>query len=107
MKRVIVVVLIIVFMLALATTAFAQPNKPPPNPNGGSCNMINSWWPEDGPGEAKGVKDGERGMYNVHQGTNPHHGQQGPADNSIHPIVGDWYPNGATNMDIVTGAQCG
>lgn len=104
MKRVIFVVLIMVFMLALATTAFAEPN-PPPNPNGGSCNMGHSWWdptgepPNLGPGEANGVVPGERGMYNVHFGTNPAHGTQGPN--------ADWYPNGATNMDKVTAAQCG
>ena len=113
MKKVVFVVLIMVFMLALATTAFADPN-PPPNPTGGSCHMDASWWdptgevfepdgPDDGPGSPNpnGVDPvGERGMYNVHLGTNPAHGQQGPEPP-------DWYPNGATNMDLVTTAHCG
>ena len=102
MKKVVFVVLIMFFMLALATTAFAAPTKPPHNPNGGSCNMWmepGSWWaPGTGPGNANGVTPGERGMYNVHSGTNPAHGPQGPDD---------WYANGFTNMDLVTAAQCG
>ena len=85
-------------MLAFAATAFAEPN-PPENPhgdiNGGSCNMIHAWWEDSPPGEANGVEAGESGMYNVHFGTNPHH-EQGP---------GEWYTNGATNMDSVTGAH--
>ena len=109
MKKVIFVVLIMVLLLAFATTVLADPTKPKPNPNGGSCNMGHSWWEDSPTGQANGVEDGESGMYSVHQGTNPHHGQQGPLV-PIPPfinIVGDWYPNGATNMDTVTGAQCG
>ncbi|NCF68375.1 MAG: hypothetical protein GWP61_20625 [Chloroflexi bacterium] len=111
MRIVIFVVLIMVFMLAFATTAFAQPTNPPPNPHFGSCNMDNAWWdatgavfepdgPDYGPGNPNPKVLNERGMYNVHLGTNPHHGQHGDD-----PTL--WYPNGATNMDIVTTAQCG
>jgi hypothetical protein len=110
MKKVIFVVLIMVLMLAFAATAFADPTNPPHNDNGpygGSCNMGHSWWEEGPPGEGNGVEDGESGMHNVHQGENPHHGQQGPLTGDTHDENGVWYPNGATNMDTVTDAQCG
>ena len=100
MKKVLFVVLIMVFMLAFAATAFADPN-PPENPhgdiNGGSCNMIHAWW-DSPPGEANGVTEGESGMNSVHNGENPHHGQQGKGPE-------EWYTNGADNMDNVTDAH--
>ncbi len=98
MKKKILVLLAVLLLVALTTqVAFAAP----PRPVGPSCNMGASWWDSDtgpGPGNANGVEDEERGMYNVHLGTNPAHGPQGPDD---------WYPKGRTNMDLVTAAQCG
>ena len=112
MRKVIFVVLILVFMLVFASIAFAEPTNPPSNPNGGSCNMDNAWWdatgavyepdgPDYGPGNPNPKVYNERGMYNVHLGSHPVH----PDEN--HPVHNDeWYPNGATNMDLVTAAQC-
>jgi hypothetical protein len=112
MKKILVLVIIILLLALTIQVASADPTNPPPNDNGGSCNMGHSWWEGKPPkGEANGspaVKEGESGMHNVHQGTNPHHGQQGPlGDPYPHDVAGDWYPKGATNMDTVTDAQCG
>ena len=91
-KKILVLVVILLLLASTIQVAFAAPN-PPPNPNGGSCNMGHSvWLPGEGPGNANGVKPGERGMYHVHTKDMPDQ-------------VG--YTNGAANMDAVTTAHCG
>jgi len=75
----------VVVLLLLASTiqvAFAEPPGPVP----ASCHMGASWWePGEGPGNANGVQDEDRGMYHVHM-------------RDDHPRG---YTNGATNMDII------
>jgi hypothetical protein len=93
MKKILVLLLVILLLALMIQVALADPPGPVP----ASCNMGASWWvPENdedtGPGNANGVSAGERGMYNVHFGTNPHHGAQGPDD---------YYTPGAANMDII------
>ena len=104
MKKKILVLVVVVLLLALTIqVAFAAP--PPDDPdNIGSCHMGASWWEpgtetfpgpgNGGPTDDDGVPTGERGMYNVHFGTNPSHGNGGN-----HP---QGYTNGATNMDNIT-----
>ena len=89
MKKMIVLLLVVLLLASMIQVVLANPPGPVPN----SCHMGASYWePGTGPGNANGVAAGERGMYNVHFGTNPHHGAQGPDD---------YYTNGAANMDII------
>ncbi len=87
MKKKILVLVVVILLLALTIqVASAEPTNPPHNPNGGSCNMANSWWePGEGPGNAYGVQPGERGMYHVH---------------ANHPS------KGADNMGLIYEAHC-
>ena len=89
-----ILVLLVVLLLAASTiqVAFAHPNPPNVPPTAGSCNMIASWWePGEGPGNANGVQDEDRGMYHVHM-------REG------HP---QGYTIGAQHMDAITTAHCG
>lgn len=61
-----------------------------------SCNMLNSYWVPDpetgddtGPGKAKGVEPGERGMNHVHTKDMPDQ------------VGVNGYTFGAINMDII------
>ena len=90
-KKIFVLLVVLLLMATTIQVAFANPPGPVP----ASCHMGASLWePGEGPGNANGVAPGERGMYNVHFGTNPAHGDQGPED-------GLWYTHGAANMDII------
>jgi hypothetical protein len=85
---------LLVVLLIMASTievAFAEPPGPVP----ASCHMVASWWPPDldpdtgetedtGPGNAKGVQPGHRGMYYVHDDSRP-----------------SGETNGALNMEII------
>ena len=89
-KKIFVLLVVLLLMATTIQVAFANPPGPVP----ASCHMVASWWePGTGPGNANGVDPGERGMYNVHLGTNPVH-DQGPG-------AEQWYTNGAANMDII------
>lgn len=84
MKKMIIIVVVVLLLASLIQVALADPPGPVP----ASCNMGNSWWDPDagnsGPGNANGVKDGQRGMYHVHNKDNP-----------------NGYTHGAANMDII------
>jgi len=81
MKKMLVLLVVLLLTVSTIQAAFAAP----PGPVEPSCNMAASWWePGTGPGNAYGVKPGQRGMYHVHDTSLP-----------------SWYPNGASNMDII------
>ena len=93
LEKMLVLLVVLLLLASTIQVAFAAP----PGPVLPSCHMGASWWAPDpdtgddtGPGNAYGVKSGERGMYNVHNG---------------HPK--GKYTNGATNMDLITTAHCG
>jgi hypothetical protein len=98
-KKMLVLVVVILLLASTIQVALAhhEPKpEPPPSPTGGSCNMGASWWdPGTGPGNAKGVKPGERGMWHVHHKDIPDQARE------------DGYTYGAKHMDVVTTAQCG
>ena len=87
-KKMLVLLVVLLLVVSTIQVAFAAPDPPkgPPGLVEPSCHMGASWWePGTGPGNANGVKPGERGMYHVHNkdqayGTPPH---------------------GATHMDII------
>ena len=97
MKKKLLAFLLILLLVALTTqVVFAIPPwEDPDDASIGACNMFIHW---SDPGNANGVQPGERGMWNVHYGTNPHHGQQGPEE--------EWYTNGAANMDALAFLHC-
>ena len=81
-KKMLVLLVVLLLVVSTIQVAFAAP----PGPVWPSCNMGASWWePGTGPGNAYGVKPGERGMYHVHM-------------REDHPRG---YTNGASNMDII------
>ena len=81
MKKMLVLLVVILLVASTIQVAFAAP----PGPVLPSCHMAASWWePGTGPGNAYGVKPGQRGMYHVHNGSHP-----------------SWYTKGASNMDII------
>jgi hypothetical protein len=72
-KKIIVILLVVILLATTIQVAFAAPDPPgPPGPVEAACNMVNSVWePGTGPGNAFGVKPGERGMWHVHTKYNP------------------------------------
>jgi hypothetical protein len=103
-KKILVLLVVLLLVASTIQVAFAHHDpkpSPPPNRNGGSCNMIASWWLDEegnwtGPGNPSpnGVQDGKRGMVHVHTKDMPDH-------------VGDnGYTYGATHMDNVTTSHC-
>ena len=93
-KKMLVLLVVLLLVVSTVQVAFAAPDGPdPPNapPTDGSCHMAVSWWePDTGPGNAKGVEPGERGMYHVH---NKDQAYGKP-------------PYGAHHMDLIFAAHC-
>ena len=94
MKKVVLLLLVLALLVGMVQVVLANPDPDKIPDTGGSCHMGNSAWaPGEGPGEAKGVKPGERGMYHVHTKDMPDH-------------VGDnGYTQGAQNMDAIWKAH--
>ncbi len=116
-KKMLVLVVVLLLVASTIQVAFAHHDpkpSPPPNRNGGSCNMDNSVWLDEdgnwtGPGNANGAQvtkvvdpdTGEiiyefqqRGMVHVHTKDMPNQ------------VGDDGYTYGATHMDNVTTSHC-
>ncbi len=90
-KKMLVLLVVLLLVISTVQVAFAAPAPPNTPPTIGSCHMGASWWePGDGPGNANGVDDEQRGMYHVHM-------------REDHPRG---YTIGAQHMDAITKAHC-
>ena len=91
-KKMLVLLVVLLLVVSTIQVAFAAPAPPNAPPTTGSCHMAASWWdPGTGPGNAYGVKPGERGMHHVH---NKDQAYGKP-------------PHGAYHMDLIFAAHCG
>lgn len=87
-----ILVLVLLVGMVQAVSADPDPDKIPDT--GGACHMGASWWESGtGPGNANGVKPGERGMHHVHTKDMPDH------------VGDDGYTKGAQNMDAIWEAH--
>lgn len=98
MKKMFVLLVVLLLLAATIQVAFANPNPPNDPQTIGSCHMDASWWDPNegntGPGNAKGVEPGQRGMYHVHTKDMPDQ------------VGVDGYTFGAQNMDSIYIAHC-
>jgi hypothetical protein len=90
MKKTVLFLVVFVLLIGFVQVALANPDSPNIPETGGACHMDASWWEAgEGPGNANGVKPGERGMRHVHT-------------RDDHPRG---YTNGAANMDKIYEAH--
>ena len=107
-KKMLVLLVVLLLVVSPVQVAFAAPAPPNNPPTGGSCHMVVSWWePGTGPGNAKGVEPGERGMYHVHmREDHPRGYTKGAHHRDLITTAHGWGPRASARWAASIGKSC-